>query len=102
MGFVNLFPVSDEVFAKLKAGEFNDKNLSVDDIVDIGSVLGDLPNEPLHMFLSCIVVVIDNVTKEGRRFSMKYGFEPIGETQHDSMNFIQKYADFCKRVRMMK
>ena len=53
-GFVNLFPVSDDVHAALLAGAFNDANLTTDDVVDPwaqGS--GD---DALHMFLSCVVV----------------------------------------------
>lgn len=123
-GFINLFPVSDAVFEKLKAGTFNDKDLTAGDIADIYA-----SQDTLHMFLSCIVVrpeyrkhglthqllqkaveqyddvahrcdvvVTDNVTPEGIAFSRKYGFAPLGSSQHASLLQIQKYSDFCKNI----
>ena len=59
-GFVNLFPVIDEVYTALRAGQFNDAELTVGQIADIAAVRpADEPAgaaAPLHMFLSCIAL----------------------------------------------
>ena len=59
-GFVNLFPVRDGVYAALRAGTFNDRDLTVDDMVVPGeggrAPAADPAPRALHMFLSCIVV----------------------------------------------
>lgn len=124
-GFINMFPVVDEVFEGLKAGVFNDAELTVDQIVDV-----DAPGDgPLHMFLSCIAVdegyrgrgvagalvraaavrykdvayrvdwvVTDNVTPGGERFSQNLGFEFVRKSNHGSAIYLQKYASFERRL----
>lgn len=124
-GFINMFPVSDSVFSKLKSGTFNDRDLKSSDIVDINSS----QNYPFHMFLSCIVIkkeyqksglsrlllfeaikryahkeslfdfiLADTVTDDGKRFAQKYGFVPIFTTDHASTVHIQSYKDFVFKV----
>jgi len=51
IGFINLFPVQPHIFKQIENGTFNDAELKVEDIVDITK-----NEEPLQMFLSCIVV----------------------------------------------
>ncbi len=127
-GFINMFPISDSVFYKLKIGSFNDKNLTVNDIIDI-----DMPqNAPLHMFLSCIVtakeyrnagitklllkkaveqyshkkqlfdfILMDTVTASGNKFAQKYGFKPICSTDHGTTVYMQSYEDFAAKCEIM-
>lgn len=52
VGFVNLFPVKESIAKALRAGAFNDHFLTLEGVVDIDNT-GD---EPLYMFLSCVVV----------------------------------------------
>lgn len=52
IGFVNLFPVKKEIFDALRAGTFNDHYLTPDGVEDIYKDA----DEPLYMFLSCILV----------------------------------------------
>lgn len=118
IGFVNMFPVKEEVFESIKAGDFNDQNLTLTDIESLNS-------KQLHMFLSCIVVdkkyrnlgltkkllqsaveqyedvqdrcnwiIIDNVTEEGVRFSEKYGFSFVCNSSHGSKIYMQPYKKF--------
>lgn len=64
VGFVNLFPVSERVYRGLRAGTFNDRDLTVADVVTLPrptqghATPGSAPDTPgpLHMFLSCILV----------------------------------------------
>jgi len=124
-GFVNLFPVKDDVFEKLKAGKFNDSQMKLDDIADINGTDGKL-----NMFLCCIVIdekyrrgsftkkllltaaqqyesvyekcgdiVTDNVTKDGSQFSDRYGFSFVCNSNHGSKIYIQKFADFLNRIK---
>ncbi len=51
VAFVNLFPILPGVFGKLLCGQLNDSELTAESIVDIHAGA-----EPLHMFLSCILV----------------------------------------------
>jgi len=121
VGFLNLFPVVDTVFEKIMAGDFNDKDLMLDAIVDINAS----ETEPLHMFLSCIVVkeeyralntvrmllknavnfyapvahrcdviLLDTVTPDGERFARKYGFTLMRQSRHGSWIYSQRYARF--------
>lgn len=125
IGFINLFPIQRAIFRQIKQGNFNDKELTVADIVD----LSEPDQEAIPMFLSCIVVadawrkkgvtdfllrtavdyyrtyaarfdviVTDNLTVEGQRFSKRYSFKPLTTSQHDSQLFIQTYASFQKNV----
>jgi len=125
-GFINMFPVTDEVFEGLRAGTFNDADLTVDQIVDI-ELAGD---GPLHMFLSCIAVdeayrghgvagalvraaaaryehvahrvdwiVTDNVTPGGERFSQNLGFDFVRTSDHGSAIYLQEYASFVRRLQ---
>lgn len=120
-GFINMFPVSDSVFNKLKSGDFNDKDLTLKDIVNINSS----HDSALHMFLSCIVVaeecrkcgtarllikeaikqythkehlfdfiLVDAVTNSGKRFAQKYGFKFVCSSNHSSTVYMQSYEDF--------
>lgn len=129
IGFINLFPIRGPLFEEIKAGRYNDKDLTVSDITDINEECG----EPLHMFLSCLVVrsekrkqgvtelllrtavnyyqpyaercayiITDNVTQEGQRFSQRYGFEPLQASNHNSKLYIQEYASFERRVLIQK
>lgn len=122
VGFVNMFPVKEEVFESLKAGNFNDKNLHINDIESLNS-------SSLNMFLSCIVVkkeyrkigltkkllqqavkqykdvedrcnwiIIDNVTEEGARFSEKYGFSFVRHSFHGSNIYMQPYKKFIEHL----
>ena len=51
VAFVNLFPVKQAVYEELKAGTFNDHTLTLDELVDPD----DGSDEPLHMFLCCVL-----------------------------------------------
>lgn len=55
-GFVNMFPVTDEVYRGLRAGTFNDAGLKASDVVDAARLSTGEVEGPAHMFLSCIVV----------------------------------------------
>ena len=125
VGFVNLFPVNDDVIERLQAGTFDDRELQVGDIVDIAASA----TAPLHMFLSCIVVekearskdlarrllraavlqyegvsdrcdiiIADNVTKEGENFCRKYGLAPARKSAHHSWIYAGGYPQFQSRV----
>ena len=122
-GFVNLFPVKKRVFDELKAGNFNDSEMTLDDIEDISS-----SEEIFNMFLCCVVVdekyrrkgftneilrkaaaqyetkmcgeiVTDNVTEEGAQFSERHGFSFVCSSNHDSKVYIQKYSDFIENIK---
>lgn len=125
LGFINLFPIQEALFEQMKSGRYNDKDLTVSNIVAVQ----ETGEEPLHMLLSCIVVseekrkegvaelllraavnyyqpyadrcafiVTDNVTPEGERFSKRYGFVPLKASDHGSQLYIQAYAGFQSRV----
>jgi len=125
IGFVNLFPVVDAVFQSIMAGRFNDKNLTLEAIVDADAS----QTEPLHMFLSCIVVreeyrprnaarlllksavntyapvahrcdviLIDTVTPAGESFAKRYGFTPVRQSRYGSSIYSQRYAQFQSLV----
>ena len=126
VGFLNLFPVREDVFRGILRGTYNDSGLTAADIVDLDRD-GD---EPLHMFLSCIAVeaayrrrgltdalllaaveqyapaerrcdllVTDNVTEAGGRFSKRLGLRFVTKTDHASAVYAGRYADFARRVR---
>lgn len=129
VGFINLFPIQKALFEAIKSGQYNDKDLTVSDIVNIEEGGESL----LHMYLSCVVVrsekrkqgvtelllrtavnyyqpyaercayiITDNVTQEGQRFSQRYGFEPLQASNHNSKLYIQEYASFERRVLIQK
>lgn len=123
VGFINMFPVKHDVFESIKAGNFNDQNLTLNDIESLDS-------NSLNMFLSCIVVqkeyrklgltkkllqlatkqyehisnkcnwiIIDNITEEGARFSEKYGFSFVRYSLHGSKIYMQPYHKFIERIK---
>ena len=47
----------------------------------------------------CNRVITDNVTADGERFSRRYGFRCLGESEHASRLYIQPFADFVQFVR---
>ena len=120
-GFVNLFPVQPAIYEALREGQFNDHFMELEHVAP-------LTQQPLHMFLSCILVdrqfrkmgltrqllqaavqpyaalhclsvVTDNVTADGRAFSGRYGFTRLHRSDHDSWIYEQAWPDFVKRVR---
>ncbi len=128
VGFLDMFPISEDLFNQIKVGEFNDSDLKTQDIVDVFS----MPKGPVHMFLSCIVIhkdyrktdaltmllkkqvafykhfiekglqvewiITDNVTKEGEGFSRRLGFIKETISSHDSVINISDYKGFAKRI----
>lgn len=123
VGFVNLFPVKEHIAQALKAGVFNDHDLTPEGVVDLAAV----QQGPLHMFLSCILVkpeyrrhgltltllraaaaqyasvyhrcvevITDNVTAEGERFSQRYGFRKLCLSHHNSVVFSQPWQHFVQ------
>lgn len=124
IGFINLFPVKKEIYARLRHGTLSDAELLTEDLCD--------PNDAeseLLMFLSCIVVdpdhrkdrlalrllqqamlryrpfahlcttvLIDTVTSDGERFARSLGFLPLGPSAHDSLLLEQPYAALWDRV----
>ena len=51
VAFVNLFPVQKHIYDALRAGEFNDHTLTLEGLADPW----DGSEEPLHMFLCCVL-----------------------------------------------
>lgn len=51
IAFANLFPIQSTAFEKLLSGQLNDSELTAESIADIHA-----DDDPLHMFLSCILV----------------------------------------------
>lgn len=125
VGFVNLFPVEEHIAMALRAGAFNDHFLTLDGVKDIdkdGSeplymflscVVVDAEYRSLgltrrllrhaveqyqHVGERCVEVVTDNVTTEGERFSQRYGFRFICRSDHDSVVYIQSWAEFVRAV----
>ncbi len=128
VGFLDMFPISENLFGQIKSGKFNDADLKTQDIVDVFS----MPNSTSHMFLSCIVIhqdyrktdalsmllkkqvafykpfiekglqvgwiITDNVTKEGEGFSQRFGFIRETISSHDSVINISDYKGFAKRI----
>lgn len=52
IGFMNLFPVRQEIFAQIEKGSFNDKYLTYEDIIQLPST--GVPS--MNLFLSCVVI----------------------------------------------
>ena len=127
-GFVNLFPVRQELYNAIVAGEFNDADLVADDIVSLED-LAD-PAQPCQMFLSCIVideshrsqglthallkaaaeqylpwaerlerVAVDTVTADGSRFAERLGFRFLRHSSHDSRIYEQDFGSFIQNIR---
>jgi len=124
-GFINLFPVDDRVLQRLRAGQCNDRDLSADEL----SVL--LPDgATAHLFLSCIVVreefygtgfayaltdaamrrydaisadvlITDNATAAGSRFSERLGMQPVCKTDYGTVVRESGYAAARERVRQL-
>lgn len=124
-GFVNLFPVRKEVFDSLLAGQLNDHDMGTEAVVDLSRHRGEvlemflscvvvarpfrgsglcraLLREAVKPYLPylpcCNRVITDNVTEDGERFSRRYGFHCLGESEHDSRLYIQPFADFVRTV----
>ena len=116
----SLFPVLPEVYTALREGRFNDHFMELEHVAP-------LTQQPLHMFLSCILVnrqfrkmgltrqllqaavqpyaslpcvgvVTDNVTADGCAFSERYGFTRLHPSDHDSWIYEQAWPDFMKQV----
>ena len=81
-GFVNLFPVNESVHAAILDGAFNDANLTTDEVVDPWAQGAD--PEPLHMFLSCVVV---DVPWQGSGLAYRLVAQAAAQ-----------YADFAARI----
>jgi len=128
VGFLDLFPIGEDLYAKILTGEFNDADLKQEDIVDVFSQTGNR----VHMFLSCIVIrkeyrktdalkrllqkqvafyqpflalglkvgniITDNVTRQGEGFSARLGFERGVLSAHDSVIHVCDYKDFVKKI----
>lgn len=119
-GFINLFPVQPEIYTALRAGRFNDHFLEA-------SHVAPLTQQPLHMFLSCIVVnskfrkqgitrqllqaavqpyavlpcvsvVTDNITADGCAFSERYGFTRLCRSDHSSWIYEQPWESFISHI----
>ncbi len=131
VGFMNMFPIKDEIFNKIKNGEYNDKFMTYKDVV-----LLDEREELIHnLFLSCIVihekyrggealkillqeylriyeqyvsrgfkfnnVITDNVTENGVKFSKKIGLKPIIESDHGSTICMGRYEELLTTVKKL-
>ncbi len=125
VGFVNLFPVKPAIYEALRAGRFNDHFLTLDGVEDIHAAV-DAPlhmflscivvhatyrAQGLTRFLlqkavvqyaplrhRCVEVVTDNVTADGERFSLRYGFRLLCRTNHGSAVYVQGWRDFERAV----
>lgn len=120
IGFVNLFPVLPEVYEALRAGTFNDHFMEMEHIAPLTA-------QPLHMFLSCVVVdkasqgrgiarqllraavqpyiglpclrvITDNVTTDGEHLSQRLGFTRLCRSDHDSEIYEQDWKDFLNAL----
>lgn len=122
IGFVNLFPVKKDIFEGIKAGTFNDQALSTNDIESLNSeelymflscivvknkyrkygITKKLLQKAIIQYNEvekhCKWIVIDTVTEDGARFSEKYGFSFVRESNHNSKIYIQTYYDFIQHV----
>lgn len=128
VGFLDLFPVDEDLYFKIAEGEFSDADLKAEDMIDIGTPQKGV----LHMFLCCIVIdeayrktdalklllqkqvdfykpfienglqiekiITDNVTQAGDRFSTRLGFSKHRESTHGSTINVGDYADFTRRI----
>lgn len=124
-GFVNLFPVKKHIYDALATGMLNDHDLTAEAVTDLSLHRGEplymflscivvapayraiglsrklltAAVQPYLPYLDyCRDVVTDNVTQDGVRFSRRYGFRPVGNSQHASSIFVQPFADFVQRI----
>ncbi|SDK14402.1 hypothetical protein [Natronincola ferrireducens] len=127
IGFINLFPVSLEIYQTLLDGTFNDKHL-VKEHMDVPRDV----SKSYHLFLSCVVidapyrktsalndllkdyvtcyetyeaqgfvfesVITDNVTDEGVRFSKTVGLEIVTKSNHNSIICAGSFTAFKEAI----
>lgn len=120
VGFLNMFPISKDLFNTIKEGNYNDAYLKAEDIV----LLKEFEVE-VYLFLSCIVVdkefrrtpvlkmliesyvniykkypingiITDNITENGAAFSERMGFQFLVKSDHNSKIYIGGWNDFEK------
>ena len=125
-GFVNLFPLSDAVAARLRAGCFSDHDLTAAD------VRTPVPGLSADMFLSCILVspacrgsglplmllaaavercapmedtargiYLDAATPGGAGLARRLGLRDQGPTDHGTRLFSCRYRTFARKVRLL-
>ena len=125
LGFANVLPVRQELFAAIVAGEFNDAGMTTSDILSLDGIR----QEPFELFLSCIVVtpawrgkglarqllrealrpylcgglacehvVVDNVTDAGVRLSESLGFRFVCESDHGTKIYRHDFEGFVTVV----
>ncbi|WP_055746064.1 hypothetical protein [Brevibacillus choshinensis] len=132
IGFMNLFPVRQDIFEQIENGTYNDKYLTYREIIPVESE----PVTFLNLFLSCVVIddhfrkshallllvssymdyyealqrkgvkiegiVGDAVTADGERFLNKIGLNRYCSSDHDSTIYRGTYEEFVKAVTKMK
>lgn len=127
IGFINLFPIKDEIFNLLKQGDFNDKYLETKHVVDIYNE----EETEINLFLSCVLiddkyrktnalqllleeyvkyyskleervkinyVITDNVTESGARFSERLGFSKVIDSSHNSKVYMTTFNYFKTNI----
>lgn len=130
IGFINMFPINDRVYRLLKQGQFNDKYLEIEDLINLETY----EEKELNLFLSCILidekyrktealtlilneysntykevnkkfkikkVITDNVTDGGSNFSKRLGFEKVIDSNHDSIVYETAFEDFIKNIEVL-
>ncbi|MDF2681849.1 MAG: hypothetical protein K0R47_3039 [Brevibacillus sp.] len=132
IGFMNLFPVKQDIYEQIENGTYNDKYLTYREIIPVESE----PVTSMHLFLSCVVIddhfrksdaltmllgsyidyyetfqrkgvrmeriVGDAVTADGERFLNKIGLKRYCASNHDSTIYRGTYEEFVKAVTKMK
>lgn len=113
VGFMNLFPISEEIYNQIKRGVYQDSKMTYKEILE-----PDESEGPIYLFLSCVAVhqqyrkskalemmledyikqyeawllkgysihgiVTENVTQAGLKFSLKMGMKNINISDHNS------------------
>lgn len=113
IGFMNLFPISEEIYNQIKRGVYQDSKMTYKEILEPGESEG-----PIYLFLSCVAVhqqyrkskalemmledyikqyekwllkgysihgiVTENVTQAGLKFSLKMGMKNINISDHNA------------------